>query len=193
MNGWSGPFNSRQVAGGPSEATVSSPSWRPGSADAFVPCPEVGHARPRTSHRGRRKNRVRPPHYANPYPKAVSKKYRLKSGCRLDEATGQFVDTRTGQTVAREQAVEVYNPSDRTYYDLQGRALRTEQSPTQVEYATEYYLDRHTGEVKNVRRPVRQSYVVKKGVRFDKKTGQFTDAATGNAVAAQDAVVQIRQ
>jgi len=29
--------------------------------------------------------------------------------------------------------------------------------------------------------------------RFDKKTGQFTDPATGKAVAAQDALVQIRQ
>jgi hypothetical protein len=127
------------------------------------------------------------------YPKAVSKKYRVKSGCRLDEATGQFVDTRTGQGVAREQAVETYNPSDGTYYDLQGQVLRREQSPAQVEYVTEYYLDRHTGEVKSERRPVRQLYVVKKGLRFDKKTGQFTDPATGKAVAAQDAVVQIRQ
>jgi hypothetical protein len=126
-------------------------------------------------------------------PKPVSNKYQLKSGCRLDEATGQFINEHTGEAVPREQAVEVYNPSDRTYYDLEGKALRTEQNPAQVEYVTEYYLDRHTGEVKSERRPVRQLYVVKKGLRFDKKTGQFTDAATGNAVAAQDAVVQIRQ
>jgi hypothetical protein len=103
------------------------------------------------------------------------------------------VDTRTGQTVAREQAIEVYNPSDRTYCDLQGQVLRREQSPPQVEYVTEYYLDSRTGEIKNVRRPVRQFYVVKKGFRFDKKTGHFTDQATGNTVAAQDAVVQTRQ
>jgi len=142
----------------------------------------------------------KPAYYLDPgtgqvksYPKAVSKKYRLKSGCRLDEATGQFIDQRTGQAVARDQAVETYNPSDGTYYDLQGQVLRKEQSPTQIEYATEYYLDRHTGEVKNVRRPVRQLYAVKQGIRFNKKTGQFTDEATGNAVAAQDAVVQIRQ
>jgi len=55
------------------------------------------------------------------------------------------------------------------------------------------YLDRHSGEVKSERRAVRQLYVVKKGLRFDKKTGQFTDPATGKAVAAQDAVVQVRQ
>jgi len=29
-------------------------------------------------------------------------------------------------------------------------------------------------------------------VRFDKKTGQFTDEATGNGVAAKDAVVEIQ-
>ena len=127
------------------------------------------------------------------YPRAVSKSYRVKPGCRLDEATGQFTDTRTGQAVAREQAIELYNPTDRTYYDLEGRALRKEPSPAQVEYVTEYYLDRRTGEVKSERRPVRRLYVVKKGVRFDKKTGQFTDPATGRVVAAQDAVVQVRQ
>ena len=126
-------------------------------------------------------------------PKPVSNRYQLKSGCRLDEATGQLINEHTGEAVPREQAVEVYNPSDRTYYDLEGKALRTEQNPAQVEYVTEYYLDRHTGEVKSERRPVRQLYVVKKGLRFDKKTGQFTDTATGNAVAARDAVVQIRQ
>ena len=126
-------------------------------------------------------------------PKPISKKYRLQAACRVDEATGQLINEHTGEAVPREQAVEVYNPSDRTYYDLEGKALRTEQNPAQVEYVTEYYLDRHTGEVKSERRPVRQLYVVKKGLRFDKKTGQFTDTATGNAVAAQDAVVQIRQ
>jgi hypothetical protein len=31
--------------------------------------------------------------------------------------------------------------------------------------------------------------VVKKGFRFDKETGQFTDEATGNTATAQEALV----
>ena len=127
------------------------------------------------------------------FPRPASSKYQLKSGYRLDEATGQFMDQRTGQSVTREQAIEFYNAADQTYYDLQGQALRSERNQKPIEYATEYYFDKQTGEVKQIRRPVREMYALKKGLRFDKKTGQFTDPATGKAVAAQDAVVQIRQ
>ncbi len=127
------------------------------------------------------------------FPKPVSNRYQLKSGYRLDEATGQFIDVHTGQVVAREQAVECYNAAEQTYYDLQGRALRSERNPQQVEYATEYYFDRQTGEVKQMRRPVRQTYVVKKGFRFDRKTGQFSDEATGKPATAQEALVLKQQ
>ena len=127
------------------------------------------------------------------FPKPVSNRYQLKSGYRLDDATGQFLDIHTGQAVAREQAVEFYNVAEQTYYDLQGRALRSERDQKPVEYATQYYFDRQTGEVKQMRRPVRQTYVLKKDFRFDRKTGQFTDEATGKPATAQEALVLKQQ
>lgn len=126
------------------------------------------------------------------FPKPVSNRYQLKSGYRLDEATGQFIDIHTGQVVAREQAVEFYNAAEQTYYDLQGRALRSERDQKPVEYAMHYYFDRQTGEVKQVRKPVRQTYVLKKGVRFDKKTGQFMNGDTGEVVP-REAAVELKQ
>jgi len=123
------------------------------------------------------------------FPKPVSNKYRLKSGYRLDEGTGQFIHIQTGQVAAREQAVEFYNAAEQTYYDLQGRALRSERDQKPVEYATQYYFDRQTGEVKQMRKTVRQTYVLKEGFRFDKQTGQFVKEDTSEVVPREAAVV----
>jgi hypothetical protein len=127
------------------------------------------------------------------FPKAVSNKYKLKSGYRLNEATGQFIDTHSGQVVAREQAVEFYNAAEQTFYDLRGRAVRSERDQKPVEYATQYYFDKQTGEVKQMRRPVRQTYTLREGFHFDKKSGRFTEEATGKTVTAQEALVQKQQ
>lgn len=127
------------------------------------------------------------------FPKAVSNRFKIKSGYRLDGATGQFTHMKSGQIVSREQAVEFYNVAEQTYYDLQGRAVRSERDQKPVEYATEYYFDRQTGEVKQMRRPVHSTYVLKEGFHFDKKTGQFAEKATGKAVTAQEALILKQQ
>lgn len=126
------------------------------------------------------------------YPEPVQNRYRTRSGYRVDEATGQFINERTGAAVAREEAIEFYNASDGIYYDLQGRPLRKETLEQETEYVTEYYFDRRTGQVGQVRRPVRELYAVKEGFRFDQKTGQFLSKDTGEAVPRETAI-ELRQ
>lgn len=120
--------------------------------------------------------------------KPIRNRYQVKSGYHVDEGTGQFINERSGQAVTREEAIEFYNASEHTYYDLDGRPVRKDPTQQQVECVTEYRFDRHTGQVYQVRRPIRELYTLKEGFHFDKNSGKFIETTTGNAVSAQDAL-----
>ena len=66
--------------------------------------------------------------------------------------------------------------------------IRGEPSEQEVEYVTEYYFDSLTGEVKARRKAIRERYIIKKGLGFDKETGEFVDRLTGKVVPKETAV-----
>lgn|GEM_PF-1919955 len=114
--------------------------------------------------------------------------YIIKKGFTLDEKTGQFMNTDTSEPASREEALEIYVRGEGNYYDLQGNLIRSEPKAGEIQYSTQYYFDSLTGEVKQIRKPVYDRYVIKKGFNFDKNTGQFIDEATGEVVTKEKAI-----
>ena len=125
--------------------------------------------------------------------KPVRDRYVIKQGYQLDAQTGQFVNASTGQVVPRDEALELYAASERTYYDLQGHVLRTETPEQDREYRTKYYFDSSTGQVKARQVPIRDVYVIKRGFTFDDTTGEFTNTDTGNPVPKEIAIERKRR
>lgn len=129
---------------------------------------------------------------AESWQKPMEDRYRLKKGFTLDEITGQFINRDTGEIVQREQALELYVPSEGNFYDLQGNLVRSEPREGEIQYVTEYYFDRLTGEVKPRRRAIFDRYVIKEGFKFDKKTGEFIDKASGEIVPKETAIELVK-
>jgi hypothetical protein len=123
--------------------------------------------------------------------KCVSNRYVLKKGYSLDGKTGRFIKHATGEAVSREEALEVYAPSEGKYYDLRGNFVRAKSAEGTV-YATEYRLDSQTGQVEARRRPVYGRYVLKKGYALDRETARFINEETGEIVT-KEAAVELRQ
>ena len=120
--------------------------------------------------------------------KRVTDRYVIKQGYKLDAKTGQFVNAGTGEVVSGEEALELYAASEGNYYDLEGNLIRSEPSEQEIEYRTEYYFDSSTGEIKVRQQAVRDRYVIKRGFSFDKKTGEFINIDTGEAVPKEAAI-----
>lgn len=120
--------------------------------------------------------------------KPVYDKYVVRDGFELDRNTGQFLNRDTGDVVPREEAVAMYAAKEGKYYDLQGNLIGSEPREAEIEYRTEYYFERLTGEVKVRREPVRDIYEIRKGFRFNDETGQFVDRLTGKAVPKEMAI-----
>jgi hypothetical protein len=118
----------------------------------------------------------------------VCNKYVVRKGVALDTKTGEFVNKTTGCVIPREEALAIYVPKDQKYYDLQGNLIRSETSEKEIEYRTEYYFDKLTGDVTPMRKAVRDIFVIRKGFTFNKKTGEFVDEATGEAVPKEMAI-----
>ena len=120
--------------------------------------------------------------------KPVRDSYVIKQGYKLDAKTGEFVNAGTGQAVSRQEALEFYAASERTYYDLQGNVLRTEASEQEIEYRSHCYFDSSTGQVKVRRDAIREVYVIKDGFKFDDTTGEFINTDTGHPVPKEIAI-----
>jgi hypothetical protein len=118
----------------------------------------------------------------------VQDKYKVKKGFTIDKKTGKFINRDTGEVVSREQALELYVPSKGNFYDLQGNLVRSEPKEGEIQYVTEYYFDRLTGEVKPRRRAVVDRYVIKEGIKLDRKTGRFIDRASREVVPREKAI-----
>ena len=88
--------------------------------------------------------------------------------------------------------MELYVPSKGNFYDLQGKLVRSEPREGEIKYVTEYYLDRLTGEVKPRRRAIFERYVIKKGFKFDRKTGEFIDEDSGEIVPKGTAIELVK-
>jgi len=123
--------------------------------------------------------------------KPVSNRYVVKNGYSLDEKTGRFIKHATGEAVSREEALEVYAPTEGKYYDLRGNFVRAKSAERAV-YGTEYRLDSQTGQVEARRRPVHDRYVLKKGYVLDRENGRFINDETGEVVP-KEAAVELRQ
>ncbi|HEX42202.1 MAG TPA: hypothetical protein ENN81_09100 [Phycisphaerales bacterium] len=90
---------------------------------------------------------------------------------------------------AQTKRLEVYVPAVGTFYDLLGNEVRSLATPeVATQYEVEHYLDPDTGEVLTRQKVVVARYMVKKGYRLDRKTGQFVDEKTGHTVSKQVAV-----
>lgn len=120
--------------------------------------------------------------------KPVENRYRVKKEFKLDKKTGKFVNRDTGKEVQRDQALELYVPDEGNFYDLQGNLIRSEPKEGEIQYVTEYYLDRLTGEAKPRRRAVVDRYVIKDGIKLDRKTGRFIDRYSEQVVSRENAV-----
>jgi hypothetical protein len=120
--------------------------------------------------------------------RTISNRHKIRSGYKLDEKTGRFVNAKTGEAVPREQALSVYVAGEDKSYDLQGNLIPPRRRVTAEKYETEYYLDGVTGEVKTRPRHIHDRYVIKAGFGLDKKTGQFVEIATGQVVPKETAV-----
>jgi len=118
----------------------------------------------------------------------VQDKYKVKKGFTIDKKTGKFISRDTGEVVQREQALELYIPSEGNFYDLQGNLVRSEPKEGEIQYVTEYYFDRLTGEVKPRRRAIFDRYAIKEGFKLDRKTGRFIDRASGDVVPREKAI-----
>jgi len=114
--------------------------------------------------------------------------YIIKKGFTLDEKTGQFMNINTGEPASRQEALEIYVRGEGNYYDLKGNLIRSEPKAEEIQYVTRYYFDSRTGEVRGTRKPVHDRYMIRRGFKLDKKTGQFIDEATGQVVPKDRAV-----
>lgn len=118
----------------------------------------------------------------------VQDKYKIKKGFTIDKKTGKFINRDTGEEVPREQVLELYVPSKGNFYDLQGNLVRSEPKEEEIQYVTDYYFDRLTGEVKPRRRAIFDRYVIKEGFKLDRKTGRFIDRASREVVPREKAI-----
>jgi len=118
----------------------------------------------------------------------VCNKYVVRKGFALNNKTGEFVNRTIGCVVPREEALAIYVPKDQKYYDLKGNLIRSEPNEKEIEYRTEYYFDKLTGDVTPIRKAVRDIFVIRKGFTFNKQTGEFVDDATGEIVPKEMAI-----
>ncbi len=86
--------------------------------------------------------------------------------------------------------LEVYVASEGTFYDLQGNELAklSEVAQPRGSYKTEYWLEKMTGIVQNRQKRVKDQYVLKEGIDFDRQTGAFRNRITDEQVMRDQAL-----
>jgi hypothetical protein len=125
--------------------------------------------------------------------KPAVEKYSVKQGYRLDNKTGNFINTQTYGTATREEALELYSESEGKYYDLNHNFIREEKKVEPVKYyKDQYYFDSSTGEVAKRQIALKDAYVIKDGYKLNKETGEFIDVKTKDVVP-KDKAVELRK
>jgi len=85
-------------------------------------------------------------------------------------------------------ALLVYVAGEDRLYDLRGNPITEPSAKMASQFETEHYFDPLTGQVKTRQKRVYDRFAIKEGFTLDKRTGQFINEETGQAVPRETAV-----